>query len=493
MAKYLMALDQGTTSSRCILFTKDGKPVSVAAKEYTQIFPEDGWVEHDPLEIYSSQTSVAIEAMHKIGATAKDIYGIGITNQRETVIVWEKATGKPVYNAIVWQCRRTAAYCEQLKQDGLESFIKEKTGLVADPYFSATKIKWILDNVDGARAKAENGELLAGTVDTWLLWNLTGHKVFATDVSNASRTMLLNIHTLEWDEELLRLFSIPRSMLPEVRSSSGLFGYTDPEAIGWKIPIAGVAGDQQAALFGQGCYTVGEAKNTYGTGGFLLMNIGNCPTISKSGILTTVAWKIGDTVSYAAEGSVFVCGAAIQWLRDGLGLITTARETEEIALRAGNNAGVYVVPAFCGLGAPYWDPHARGSIHGLTRAAKRDHIVRATVESMAYQTNDLLSAIREECGVELSRLKVDGGAAANNFLLSFQSSISNITVERPLCTETTALGAALLAGLGLSVYADLSETAAISGLDRCFSPDMDPAERTRLLAGWQDAVSRTKN
>ncbi len=493
MAKYLMALDQGTTSSRCILFTVDGKPVSTAAKEYTQIFPRDGWVEHDPLEIYSTQTSVAIEAMHKIGATAKDIYGIGITNQRETVIVWDKATGTPVYNAIVWQCRRTAAYCEELKQNGLSVLIKEKTGLVADPYFSATKIKWILDHVEGAREKAEKGELLAGTVDTWLLWNLTGRKVFATDVSNASRTMLLNIHTLEWDEELLELFSIPRSMLPEVKASSGLFGYTDPDAIGFRLPIAGIAGDQQAALFGQGCYAVGEAKNTYGTGGFLLMNIGDRPTIPESGILTTVAWKIGDAVTYAAEGSVFVCGAAIQWLRDGLGVITTARETEEIALRAGDNGGVYVVPAFCGLGAPYWDPHARGSIHGLTRATTRDHIVRATVESMAYQTNDLLGAIREECGVEIARLKVDGGAAANNFLLSFQASVSNITVVRPACTETTALGAALLAGLGLSVYTDLTETATVSGIDRCFSSEMDQAERKRLLDGWQDAVTRTKN
>lgn len=493
MAKYLMALDQGTTSSRCILFTKDGTPISIAAKEYPQIFPRDGWVEHDPLEIYSSQTSVAIEAMHKIGATAKDIYGIGITNQRETVIVWEKATGKPVYNAIVWQCRRTAAYCEQLRRDGLEPFIKEKTGLVADPYFSATKIKWILDNVKGAREKADNGELLAGTVDTWLLWNLTGGKVFATDVSNASRTLLFNIHTMDWDEELLALFTVPRSMLPEVRPSSWLFGYTATEVLGCKLPIAGVAGDQQAALFGQGCYAVGEAKNTYGTGGFLLMNIGERPTIPKSGILTTVAWKIGDKVTYAAEGSVFVCGAAIQWLRDGLGLISTAKETEEIALRAGGNGGVYVVPAFCGLGAPYWDPHARGAIYGLTRAATREHIVRATVESMAYQTNDLLAAIREECGVSLSRLKVDGGAAANNFLLSFQSSISDITVERPICTETTALGAALLAGLGLSIYKDLSETAAVSGLDRCFAPDMDASERKRLLDGWHDAVARTKN
>lgn len=491
MAKYLMALDQGTTSSRCILFREDGTPVSSAAKEYAQIFPADGWVEHDPLEIYSSQTAVAVEAMHKIGVTGKDIHGIGITNQRETVILWDKNTGKPIYNAIVWQCRRTAQECERMKQEGLEPLIKEKTGLVLDPYFSATKIKWILDNVAGARAKAENGELLAGTVDTWLLWKLSAGKVFATDVSNASRTMLFNIHTMQWDADLLRLFTIPRCILPEVRPSSGVFGYTDPEIFGTQLPIAGIAGDQQAAMFGQGCFSIGDAKNTYGTGGFLLMNIGKTPTIPKSGLLTTVAWQIGDTVTYAAEGSVFVCGAAIQWLRDGLGLIRSAKETEEIALRT-KNCGVFVVPAFCGLGAPYWDPYARGAIFGLTRATTREHIIRATVESMAYQTNDLLQAIRAECGVSLSKLKADGGAAANNFLLAFQADISNLTVERPICTETTALGAALLAGLGLSVYADLTDIAKISGTERCFEPRMDAAEREELLQCWKDAVLRTQ-
>lgn len=493
MAKYLMALDQGTTSSRCILFTKDGTPVSTAAKEYAQIFPKDGWVEHDPMQIFSSQTSVAIEALHKIGASWNDILGIGITNQRETVIVWEKSTGKPIYNAIVWQCRRTADYCEQLKADGMESFIKERTGLVLDPYFSASKIKWILDNVDGAREKAERGDLLAGTVDTWLMWNLSGGKIFATDVSNASRTMLFNIHTLEWDEELLHLFGIPRSVLPEVKASSGIFGYTDREVFGESLPIAGVAGDQQAAMFGQGCHNIGDVKNTYGTGGFLLMNIGDKPIIPKSGILTTVAWKIGERITYASEGSVFICGAAIQWLRDGMKLIENVKDTERIALKVKNNGGVYVVPAFCGLGAPYWDPYARGAIFGITRATTHEHIVRATVESMAYQTNDLLCAIQEESGVSFACLNADGGAAKNNFLLSFQSDISGLRVKRPVCTETTALGAALLAGLGLGIYSSVEETALISKTEREFMPSIPDSERSVLLGGWQKAVERTKS
>lgn len=493
MRKYLMALDQGTTSSRCILFTKDGVPVSVASKEYEQIFPRDGWVEHDPMQIFSSQVSVALEALLKIGASWNEVICIGITNQRETVIVWDKNTGKPIYNAIVWQCRRTADYCEKLKADGYEPFIKERTGLVCDPYFSASKIKWILDNVEGARDKAQSGDLLCGTVDTWLMWNLTGHTVFATDVTNASRTMLFNIHTLTWDDDLLSLFDIPRSLLPEVKPSSGLFGYTDRDILGERLPIAGVAGDQQAAMFGQGCCHVGDAKNTYGTGGFLLMNIGHKPIIPKSGILTTVAWSIGDEVTYASEGSVFVCGAAIQWLRDGLKLIDSAKDTEEIALRAKDSGGVYVVPAFCGLGAPYWDPYARGSIHGITRAATREQIVRATVESMAFQTNDLLCAIQEECSVTFASLKADGGAAANNFLLTFQADISNLPVLRPVCTETTALGAALLAGLALGVYADIAETATISKTDREFLPTMQEAKRVALLAGWKKAVERTKS
>lgn len=492
MQKYLMALDQGTTSSRCILFTEDGRPASVASKEYAQIFPEDGWVEHDPMEIFSSQTAVAIEALLKIGATWSDVIGIGITNQRETVIVWDKLTGRPIYNAIVWQCRRTADYCERLKAQGYEQFIKERTGLVCDPYFSASKIKWILDNVNGAREKAEKGELLCGTVDTWLIWNLTGRKVFATDVTNASRTMLFNIHTLEWDSELLRLFDIPCSILPEVKPSSCLFGYTDREVIGECLPIAGVAGDQQAAMFGQGCYSVGDVKNTYGTGGFLLMNIGNKPIIPKSGILTTVAWSIDGQVTYAAEGSVFVCGAAIQWLRDGVKLIRSAGETEEICFATKDSGGVYVVPAFCGLGAPYWDPYARGSISGITRATTREHIIRATVESMAYQTNDLLQAIEEECGITFSSLKADGGAAANNFLLDFQADISNLPVTRPVCTETTALGAALLAGLALGVYTDMAETANVLKKDREFKPKMPDEKRISMLSGWKKAVERTK-
>jgi len=493
MAKYLMALDQGTTSSRCILFSKAGVPVSIAAKEYDQIFPADGWVEHDPMQIFSSQTSVAVEALHKVGATWNDIHCIGITNQRETVILWDKQTGKPIYNAIVWQCRRTAQYCEELKAEGKENFIKERTGLVLDPYFSATKIKWILDNVDGARAKASAGELLVGTVDTWLMWNLSGGKIFATDVSNASRTMLLNIHTLDWDDELLQLFDIPRNILPEVKPSSGLFGYTDRAVFGEQLPITGVAGDQQAAMFGQGCYDLGDVKNTYGTGGFLLMNIGEKPVIPKSGILTTVAWKIGDTVTYASEGSVFVCGAAIQWLRDGLKIIENAKDTEAISMGIESSSGVYVVPAFCGLGAPYWDPYARGAIFGITRGTTCDHIIRATVESMAYQTNDLLCAIQEECGITFACLKADGGAAANNFLLSFQAGISGIRVKRPVCLETTALGAALLAGLGHGVYDSLDAIKSISKTDKEFQPTMSEEVRAKLLCGWKNAVMRTKN
>ncbi len=493
MAKYLMALDQGTTSSRCILFSEDGTPVSVVAKEYEQIFPKDGWVEHNPMEIFSSQTSVALEALHKIGATLSDISGIGITNQRETVIVWDKSSGVPVYNAIVWQCRRTAEFCEKLRNDGKEEFIKSRTGLVLDPYFSASKIKWILDNVDGARERAERGELLCGTVDTWLMWNMSGKTVFATDVSNASRTMLFNINTLEWDDELLKLFTIPRSMLPAVMPSCGIFGYTDRAVFGERLPIAGVAGDQQAAMFGQGCFNAGDIKNTYGTGGFLLMNIGEKPIIPRSGLLTTIAWEIGDKVCYASEGSVFVCGAAIQWLRDGVKMIESASETEEIAVKVKTNGGVYVVPAFCGLGAPYWDPYARGAIFGITRATTREHIVRATLESMAYQTNDLLVAMKEECDVPLVCMKVDGGAAKNNFLLSFQASISGVEVKRPVCTETTALGAALLAGLGLGIYKSLDEIAAISKTERQFTPSIDEDEKMRLLDGWKNAVERTKS
>ena len=493
MAKYLMALDQGTTSSRCILFTREGIPVSIASREYEQIFPNDGWVEHNPMEIFSSQASVAVEALHKIGATWRDVSCIGITNQRETVIVWDKNTGKPIYNAIVWQCRRTAEFCENLKADGKEKFIKERTGLVLDPYFSASKIKWILDNVEGARELADNGSLICGTVDTWLMWNLSDRSIFATDASNASRTMLFNIHTLDWDDELLEIFGIPRSMLPEVKPSCGIFGYTSRDIFGEELPISGVAGDQQAAMFGQGCFNKGDIKNTYGTGGFLLMNIGNKAIIPKSGLLTTVAWKIGEDVTYASEGSVFVCGAAIQWLRDGMKIIETAAETEEISIKAKSNGGVYVVPAFCGLGAPHWDPYARGAILGITRATTREHIVRATVESMAYQTNDLISAMKEECGINLSCIKVDGGAANNNFLLSFQADISGVTVKRPICTETTALGAALMAGLGIGEFSSLEEISKISKTEREFLPCASEDIKFELLNGWADAVNRTKS
>ena len=490
MPKYLMALDQGTTGSRCILFDTAGNPVCSAAKEYTQYFPKDGWVEHDPMQIFDSQLDVAKEAMQKAGAAAADIYAIGITNQRETVTVWDKADGKPIYRSIVWQCRRTADACEQLKAEGLEPTIKEKTGLVCDPYFSASKLRWILQNVDGAAEKAASGRLLCGTVDTWLMWKLSGGRIFATDASNASRTMLFNIRSGDWDDDLLRLFGVPRQMLPEVRASAGLFGYTDPALFGGAIPITGVAGDQQAAMFGQGCHTPGDVKNTYGTGGFLLMNIGALCVTPKSGLLTTVAWKLGSDVTYACEGSVFVCGAAVQWLRDGLGLIRTAAETEAIARSVESSGGVYVVPAFCGLGAPYWDPYARGLICGITRGTTRAHLVRATLESMAFQTDDLLRAIETECGVKLSCLRADGGAAANDFLLSFQSDLSALPVIRPKCIETTALGAALLAGLGIGLYADVSETQKNIAPGRTFTPTPDTSARRALLDGWKDAVAR---
>ena len=488
--KYVMALDQGTTSSRCILFDRSGKVCSVAQKEFAQYYPQPGWVEHNPMEIWSSQLSVAVEAMGQIGAEADDIAAIGITNQRETTICFSKKTGKPVYPAIVWQCRRTADKIDALKKDGFDKVIRERTGLIPDAYFSATKICWILEHVEGARQMAEDGELLFGTVDTWLMWKLSGGKIFATDASNASRTMLCNIRSGDWDDDLLRLFGVPRAMLPEIKPSAGLFGYTDPSLFGGAIPITGVAGDQQAAMFGQGCHTPGDVKNTYGTGGFLLMNIGELCVTPKSGLLTTVAWKLGDRVTYACEGSVFVCGAAVQWLRDGLGLIRTAAETETIARSVESSGGVYVVPAFCGLGAPYWDPYARGMICGITRGTTRAHLVRATLESMAYQTNDLLHAIETECGVKLSRLRADGGAAANDFLLSFQSDLSALPVIRPKCIETTALGAALLAGLGAGLFRDVAETQQSIAPDRIFEPTLAERERQALLDGWKTAVSR---
>ncbi|MBE6553323.1 MAG: glycerol kinase GlpK [Ruminococcaceae bacterium] len=491
MKEYLLALDQGTTSSRCIIFDRQGKILSKVQREFAQIFPRDGWVEHDATEIWASQMGVAVEAMLALGATAEDIAAIGITNQRETVVVWERDTGRPICNAIVWQCRRTAAECDALKTSGVEPMIRERTGLLIDPYFSATKLCWILDHVDGARARAERGELLFGTIDTWLIYRLTDGKVHATDPSNAARTMLFNIHTMSWDEELLRLFRIPAAMMPAVKPSSGLFGYTDPRLFGGEIPIAGVAGDQQAALFGQCCFDAGDVKNTYGTGGFLLMNTGAQPILPKQGLLATVGWQIGSEVRYVVEGSVFVCGAVMQWLRDGLGLLKNAADSERMAMKVSDSAGVYLVPAFVGLGAPYWDAYARGGIQGLTRATNKYHIVRAALESMAYQTADVLSAMQSEAGARLSALRVDGGASANNFLLQFQADILGIPLLRPACVETTAWGAATLAGLGVGVYSDTDELRRQWQADREFYPAMGAEQRADLLRGWHRAVERT--
>ena len=491
MKKYIMALDQGTTSSRCILFEKNGNIASMVQREFPQIFPRDGWVEHDPMTIWSTQISVATEALLKIGASWQEIYGIGITNQRETVVVWNRKTGAPVYNAIVWQCRRTAEYCEQLIKDGQEEIIKKKTGLVLDPYFSASKVKWILDNVEGARGMAENGELCLGTVDSWLIWNLTGAKIHATDYSNASRTMLFNINTLSWDEELCKLFEIPTSMLPKVQPSSSLFGYTDKSILGAEIAIGGVAGDQQAALFGQCCFDEGELKNTYGTGAFLLMNTGEKPHITSSGLLTTIAWGIGDKVTYATEGSVFTCGAAIQWLRDGLRLIESAQDSEYYASKVKDSGGIIVVPAFQGLGAPWWDAYARGMIIGITRGTTKYHIIRATLESMAYQTADVVDLMQRATGVTLKKLKVDGGACANNLLMQFQSDILGIDIERPACVETTALGAAYLAGLSLGVYKTTDEIKENRKVEKSFTASITEEERTKKIRTWRRAVERS--
>ena len=491
MAKYLLALDQGTTSSRCIIFDRHGNICSKVQREFPQIFPQDGWVEHDATEIWASQMGVAVEAMLGLGATASDIAAIGITNQRETVVVWEKDTERPIYHAIVWQCRRTAEYCDSLKKEGAEDEIRSRTGLLIDPYFSATKLRWILDHVEGARVRAERGELLFGTIDTWLIYQLTGGKVHATDPSNAARTMLFNIHTLTWDEELLHLFGIPMCMMPKVLPSSGVFGYTEPRLFGGSIPIAGVAGDQQAALFGQCCFDAGDVKNTYGTGGFLLMNTGNKPVLAGQGLLSTVGWQIGKEVSYVTEGSVFVCGAVIQWLRDGLGLIRNAADSERMAMQVPDSAGVYLVPAFVGLGAPYWDAYARGGIQGLTRAATKYHIVRAALESMAYQTADVLFAMQSETGVPLSALRVDGGASANNFLLQFQSDVLGLPLIRPACVETTAWGAATLAGLAVGLYSGLDELRKEWKIDREFVPKMSVEHRDELLRGWHRAVEST--
>ena len=452
MATYIMALDQGTTSSRCILFDKKGNICSVAQKEFTQYFPKASWVEHDAMEIWASQMGVAQEAMLKIGASAEDIAAIGITNQRETTVVWDKTTGQPVYNAIVWQCRRTADYCDQLVADGWTEKIRNKCGVVIDPYFSGTKIRWILENVPGAREKAEAGDLLFGNIDTWLIWNLTKGKVHVTDYSNASRTMLYNIFELKWDEELLDLMGIPASMLPEVKPSSCVYGESDPSIFGSPIKIGGAAGDQQCALFGQTCFQPGMAKNTYGTGCFLLMNTGEKPVMSHNGLVTTIAWGVDGKVEYALEGSIFVAGAAVQWLRDEMKLIDSSPDSEYMANKVKDTNGVYVVPAFTGLGAPHWDAYARGAIVGLTRGANKYHIIRATLESLAYQTYDVLTAMQEDSGIKLSALKVDGGACANNFLMQFQSNVIQVPVQRPVCIETTALGAAYLAGLAVGYW-----------------------------------------
>lgn len=490
MAKYLLALDQGTTSSRSIIFSQKGEILSVAQKEFTQIFPREGWVEHNAEEIWQTQLCTAKEAIQKLGIDPSEICGIGITNQRETTVVWSKTTGKPIYNAIVWQCRRTAEYCDSLKAQGYGDMIRSKTGLLIDSYFSATKLKWILDNVDGARELAQRGELLFGTVDTWLIYNLTGGKVHATDYSNAARTMLFNINTLEWDKELLELFNIPLSMMPQAMPSSGIFGYSDDVLLGSRIPVAGVAGDQQAALFGQCCFNVGDVKNTYGTGGFMLMNTGEKPVYSDNGLLTTIAWGIDGKVNYVLEGSVFVCGAAIQWLRDGLKLFKSASETETMARSVPDSGGVYVVPAFVGLGAPYWDPYARGTITGITRGTTKEHIVRATIESMAFQTYDVLKIMEKDLGVEMVSLKVDGGASANNLLLEFQSDILDLPIIRPSCIETTALGAANLAGLAVGCFESLDEISKIWSVDRVFKPSMKLAERKEKLDGWKSSVGR---
>lgn len=489
--QYIMSLDQGTTSSRCILFDKYGCIAGVVQKEYQQIYPHAGWVEHDPIEIWQSQLSVAQEVLKQNGLTASDIAAIGITNQRETTILWDKRTGKPVYNAIVWQCRRTADYCDFLKEQGLTELFQEKTGLLIDAYFSATKIRWVLENVPEAKKMAEEGNLLFGTVDTWLIWNLTGGQVHATDYSNASRTMLFNIHTLEWDKEILDILDIPASILPKVMPSSGIFGQTLPFHFGAPIPIAGAAGDQQAALFGQACFTPGSAKNTYGTGCFLLMHTGDNPVTSHRGLLTTIAWGLDGKVSYALEGSVFVAGAAIQWLRDELHLISSAPETENLALSVPDTCGVYLVPAFVGLGAPYWDPYARGTLTGLTRGANRNHIIRAALESMAYQTYDVLRVMEEDAGIPLAELRVDGGAADNNFLLQFQADITGVPVLRPKTLETTALGAAYLAGLAVGYWKDRSEIRRNWGVSHAYSPKMSKEEAGEKLDGWQKAIRQT--
>ena len=488
MGKYIMALDAGTTSNRCILFNEKGEMCSVAQKEFTQFFPKPGWVGHDAEEIWSTQLEVAKEAMANIGALPNDIAAIGITNQRETTIVWDKDTGKPVSQAIVWQCRRTAEYADFLKEKGLTEKFRQKTGLVIDAYFSATKVRWILENVEGAREKAENGQLLFGTVETWLIWKLTKGTVHVTDYSNASRTMMFNINTLEWDDEILEELEIPKCMLPKVKPSSCIYGKSNPEFFGAPIPIAGAAGDQQAALFGQTCFKPGEAKNTYGTGCFLLMNTGEKPVFSKNGLVTTIAWGLDDKVEYALEGSIFVAGAAIQWLRDEMKFIDSAADSEYMAKKVEDTNGCYVVPAFTGLGAPHWDQYARGTIVGITRGVNKYHIIRATLESLAYQVNDVLQAMKADSGISLGTLKVDGGACANNLLLQMQADISNAPVCRPVCVETTAMGAAYLAGLAVGYWKSKEDVITNSGIDRVFEPEIDNEERIQKISGWNKAV-----
>lgn len=489
--KYVLAFDQGTTSSRAVLFDHDGKIVNVAQKEFTQIYPKAGWVEHDPMEIWGTQSGVAREVLETAGVRPDEVAAIGITNQRETTVVWDKNTGKPVYNAIVWQCRRTAPICDDLKARGLEEYIRENTGLVVDAYFSGTKVKWILDNVEGAREKAENGDLLFGNIDTWLIWNLTRGKVHVTDYSNASRTMLYNIKELKWDEKILEELNIPKSMLPEARPSSEIYGYTDEATFGGAmIPIAGIAGDQQAALFGQACFEPGMAKNTYGTGCFMLMNTGEEMVPSKNGLLTTIAWGVDGKVEYALEGSIFIAGAVVQWLRDELKLIDNAKDSEYFATRVEDNNGVYLVPAFVGLGAPYWDMYARGTIVGLTRGANRNHIIRAALEAICYQTRDVLEAMQDDSGIDLQALKVDGGAVANNFLMQFQSDILGVPVHRPEVIETTALGAAYLAGLAVDFWESKEEIAKKWNVDRVFEYEMEEEKKNSLYGGWKKAVSK---
>ena len=491
MEKYILALDQGTSSSRAIVFDGHGQAKAVSQKEFTQIFPKPGWVEHNPMEIWSSQASVIAEAITSIDINGLNIAAIGITNQRETTIVWDAETGTPVYNAIVWQDRRTSEYCDSLKRDGRTDLIRSKTGLIIDAYFSATKIRWILDNVEGARQKAEEGKLRFGTVDTWLIWMLTRGEVHVTDVSNASRTMLFNIHTLEWDKELLTLFNIPESMMPQVKSSSEVYGYTKTTLFAHEVPIAGIAGDQQAALFGQMCTEPGSVKNTYGTGCFLLMNSGERPIMSSNNLLTTIAWKIGDKVNYALEGSIFVAGSVVQWLRDGLGIIKSSSEVEELAASVPDNGGVYFVPALTGLGAPHWDQYAKGSVYGLSRGTTAAHIARAALEGIAFQTMDIVNAMQKDAEITLKELKVDGGASRNNLLMQFQADILGTSVIRPTVTETTALGAAYLAGLAVGYWESLDHIKSQWGVDTEFTPSAAAEEVDALKNGWADAIRRT--